>query len=268
MTVTVCDLDASRIAAWLGDALPIYEPGLLELVRSARGRNLHFVSGGAEIERAMAEADVIFVSVNTPTKRFGVGAGVASDLKNLELAARSIAAAARSPKIVVEKSTVPVRTGETLARVLNAGVPAGAPRHQVLSNPEFLAEGTAVRDLEAPSRVLIGGEGTAAGQRAVAVLAAVYARWVPRSRIITTSLWSSELSKLVANALLAQRISSMNAVSALCEATGADVDEISRAVGADSRIGPAFLKASVGYGGSCFKKGACRQRASARARSR
>ena len=256
VTVTVCDLDAARIAAWQSAALPIYEPGLQPLVAAVLGRNLHFVAAPAEIEAALAAADVIFVSVNTPTKTYGVGAGAASDLKNVELAARGIAAAARgAAKVVVEKSTVPVRTGETLERILNANCGGGGARHTVLSNPEFLAEGTAVADLDAPSRVLIGGScAGAAGARAVALLSALYARWVPRARILTASLWSSELSKLVANAMLAQRISSMNSISALCEATGADVDEVARAVGSDARIGGAFLKASVGFGGSCFQK--------------
>lgn len=249
VTVTVVDLWKERVDAWNSDELPIYEPGLDDLVKGTRGRNLFF---SQEVERIVAEADIIFVSVNTPTKTFGIGAGHASNVKNVELAARTIAKVAKTAKIVVEKSTVPVKTGETLKRVLSSA--KGGLEHQVLSNPEFLAEGTAVRDLEAPSRVLIGGEVTPAGARAVATLAAVYAQWVPRERIITTNLWSSELSKLVANAFLAQRISSINSISALCEATDADVDEVARAVGADDRIGPKFLKSSLGWGGSCFQK--------------
>ena len=208
-------------------------------------------------------ADIIFVSVNTPTKAFGIGAGFASNVGNVEACARTIArVCADRPRVIVEKSTVPVKTAETLRRVIAAnaapaggGGGSGAPlAHAILSNPEFLAEGTAVRDLQQPSRVLIGGEETGAGRAAVAQLAAVYAAWVPRERIVTTNLWSSELSKLVANAFLAQRISSINSISALCEATGADVDEVAKAIGTDPRIGPQFLKASVGFGGSCFKK--------------
>jgi UDPglucose 6-dehydrogenase len=195
---------------------------------------------------------MIFVSVNTPTKTYGIGAGSAADLKNVELCARRIAAAAQEDKIVVEKSTLPVRTAESLKRVLHAN--ASGRKFEILSNPEFLAEGTAVADLERPDRVLIGGETTASGARAVEQLVDIYARWVPRERILTTNVWSSELSKLVSNALLAQRISSVNALSALCEATGADVDEVAAAAGRDSRIGPKFLKASVGFGGSCFQK--------------
>ena len=248
--VTVVDLDASRIAAWNSPNLPIFEPGLDALVASCRGKNLFF---STDVEAVIAASDIIFVSVNTPTKTFGVGAGFASDVKNLERAARTIAAVSTTSKIIVEKSTVPVRTAETLRRVLSA-VHANNLSFPVLSNPEFLAEGTAVADLDAPSRVLIGGEPTPDGLAAVATLSAIYAAWVPASRIITTNTWSSELSKLVANAFLAQRISSINAISGLCEATGADVSEVARAVGADPRIGPAFLKASVGFGGSCFQK--------------
>ena len=247
--VTVVDVNAQRIAEWNSDQLPVFEPGLERVVQSARGRNLHF---STDIDAAVDEADIIFVSVNTPTKTYGVGAGSAADMKYIELCARHIARVARGTKIVVEKSTLPVRTAESLKTVLAANS-NGAEFH-VLSNPEFLAEGTAVEDLENPDRVLIGGESSPAGMQAAETLASVYARWVPRDRIITTNLWSSELSKLVANAYLAQRISSINAISALCEATEADVDEVAYAIGRDSRIGPKFLKASVGFGGSCFQK--------------
>jgi UDPglucose 6-dehydrogenase len=247
--VTVVDVNPEKIAAWNSDALPVYEPGLLTLVESCRGRNLWFSTG---IDRAIREAEIIFVSVNTPTKTYGIGAGQAADLRYVELCARRIAEAAGGDKIVVEKSTLPVRTAESMRRVLDAN--AGGHRFEILSNPEFLAEGTAIADLEKPDRVLIGGDDTPAGQRAVERLAGVYARWVPRERILTTDVWSSELSKLVANALLAQRISSINAISALCEMTGADVDQVAFAAGADARIGPRFLKASVGFGGSCFRK--------------
>ena len=247
--VTVVDMDAARIDAWNSDRLPIYEPGLHDLVVAARGRNLFF---STDIDSGIREANIIFVSVNTPTKSYGIGAGCASDLTNVELCARRIAAVANGNKIVVEKSTLPVRTAESLKRVLQAN--ANGYKFEILSNPEFLAEGTAVADLQKPDRVLIGGDNTGSGQRAIQELVNVYARWVPRDRILTTNLWSSELSKLVSNALLAQRISSVNALSALCEVTGADVDEVTFAAGRDGRIGSKFLKASVGFGGSCFQK--------------
>jgi UDPglucose 6-dehydrogenase len=247
--VTVVDLNAARIAAWKSDTLPIYEPGLDEVVRQVRGRNLHFSTAVAE---GIRDADIIFVSVNTPTKTYGVGAGRAADLRYIESVARSIAEHANGPKIIVEKSTIPVKTAETIKDILAANSRGHA--FQVLSNPEFLAEGTAVADLTAPDRVLIGGERTPGGEAAIQKLVDVYAHWVPRERIITTNLWSSEMAKLVANAFLAQRISSINSISALCEATGADVDEVAHAIGRDSRIGPKFLKASVGFGGSCFQK--------------
>jgi UDPglucose 6-dehydrogenase len=249
ITVTVVDINADRIAAWQSSHLPVYEPGLLEVVETARDRNLFF---STDLDTAIREADIIFICVGTPTKRYGVGAGQAADLKYVEKCARQIAHLATSDKIIVEKSTLPVRTAESIKRILDA---AGTHhRFEVLSNPEFLAEGTAMSDLENPDRVLIGGETTTSGQAAVQKLVDVYARWVPRERLITTNLWSSELSKLTANAFLAQRISSINAISALCEATGADVDEVAFAIGTDSRIGPKFLRASVGFGGSCFQK--------------
>lgn len=247
--VVVVDIDAARIAAWNSDQLPVYEPGLDEVVKSARGRNLFF---STDIDAGIRDAEIVFVSVNTPTKSYGIGAGSASDLTHIELCARRIAAAAKSGKIVVEKSTLPVRTAESLKRVLHAN--STEHTFEILSNPEFLAEGTAVSDLESPDRVLIGGDATPTGERALQKLVDIYARWVPRERILTTNVWSSELSKLVSNALLAQRISSVNALSALCEATGADIDEVAFAAGRDSRIGSRFLKASVGFGGSCFQK--------------
>ena len=247
--VTVVDLNERRIAAWNSEILPVYEPGLDEVVRTARGRNLFF---STNVKGAIAEADIVFVSVNTPTKTYGVGAGRAADLRYIESVARTIAEVATTPKIIVEKSTIPVRTATTIQEIWAAH--PGTAKCQVLSNPEFLAEGTAVADLQNPDRVLIGGERTPEGEAAIEKLVSVYARWVPRDRIITTNLWSSELSKLVANAFLAQRISSINAISALCEATEADVDEVANAIGKDSRIGPKFLKASVGFGGSCFQK--------------
>ncbi len=243
--VDVVDINATRIAAWNSGELPVYEPGLQEVVEGCRGRNLFF---STEVDARIREADMIFISVNTPTKQYGVGKGRAADLKYVELCARRIAEHADGHTIIVEKSTLPVRTAETVKRILS-NTPRGAT-FQVLSNPEFLAEGTAMSDLENPDRVLIGGE----SPEAIAALVAVYARWVPRERILTTNLWSSELSKLAANAFLAQRISSINAISALCEATQADVDEVANAIGKDSRIGPKFLKASVGFGGSCFQK--------------
>jgi UDPglucose 6-dehydrogenase len=249
LDVTVVDINASRIAAWNGDTLPIYEPGLDEVVRRARGRNLFF---STDIEGGIRRADIIFVSVNTPTKTFGQGAGCAADLQYWELTARQILAHSTSNKIVVEKSTLPVRTAEAMERILNGN--GKGVRFDVLSNPEFLAEGSAVKDLEHPDRVLIGSHETPEGITARKALVDVYATWVPRERIIESNLWSSELSKLTANAFLAQRISSINAISALCEKTEADVDEVAYAIGTDSRIGPRFLKASVGFGGSCFRK--------------
>ena len=247
--VTVTDPNEARIAAWNTDQLPVYEPGLDKVVASARGKNLFF---STDVKGAIKAADIIFVCVGTPTKTQGVGAGRAADLKYIEAAARMIAEVAEGPKIIVEKSTIPVRTASSMLTILRSNSKSGT--FQVLSNPEFLAEGTAVADLENPDRVLIGGEQTPEGLAAVERVVSIYARWIPREKILTTNLWSSELSKLVANAFLAQRISSINAISGLCEATGADVDEVARAIGSDSRIGPKFLKASVGFGGSCFQK--------------
>lgn len=248
--VTVCDMNQARIDAWNSDTLPVYEPGLTEIVESCRGKNLHFTT---DLKPAIAAADLIFVSVGTPTKSYGIGAGRAADLRYVESAARLIAEVSHGNKIIVEKSTIPVKTACAIQSILAANNSTEAT-FQVLSNPEFLAEGTAVSDMENPDRILIGGEQTPEGQAALEALVSVYANWVPREKIITTNLWSSELSKLVANAFLAQRISSINSISALCEATGADVNEVARAIGTDSRIGPKFLKASVGFGGSCFQK--------------
>jgi len=247
--VTVVDINEKRIAAWNSDELPIYEPGLDEVVQEARGRNLFF---STNVDQAICDADIIFVSVNTPTKTFGAGAGCASDLQYWELCARQIKKVATSDKIIVEKSTLPVRTAEAMDRVLHSG--DGNIHFEVLSNPEFLAEGTAIADLENPDRVLIGGHQTPSGQKALQTLVDIYARWVPREKILTANVWSAELSKLTANAFLAQRISSINAISALCEATEANVNEVSHAIGTDSRIGSKFLRASIGFGGSCFKK--------------
>jgi len=247
--VIVVDINPKQIEAWNSDNLPIYEPGLQEVVINARGRNLFF---STDLDSAIKEASMIFVSVNTPTKKYGIGAGKAADLKNWELAARHIARVSQSDKIVVEKSTLPVRTAHSMARVLNAN-DRGITFH-VLSNPEFLAEGTAIRDLMDPDRVLIGGGPSPGAQAAVAKLVWIYEHWVDSNQILTTNLWSSELSKLVANAFLAQRVSSINSISALCEHTGADVGEVARAIGMDSRIGNRFLNASVGFGGSCFQK--------------
>ncbi|MBN2346015.1 MAG: nucleotide sugar dehydrogenase [Candidatus Aminicenantes bacterium] len=247
--VTVVDVNAERIQAWNGDHLPIFEAGLLEVVRQARGRNLFF---STDIPGGIREADIIFVSVNTPTKTFGHGAGMASDLQHWEKTAHQIVAHSDRAKIIVEKSTLPVRTAEAMERILQEN--KKGIRFDVVSNPEFLAEGTAIQDLLHPDRVLIGSRPGESGRRAAEEVAAIFAHWVPAGKIIATNLWSAELSKLVANAFLAQRVSSINSVSALCEKTGADVDEISFAVGSDHRIGPHFLKASVGFGGSCFKK--------------
>jgi UDPglucose 6-dehydrogenase len=247
--VVAIDINEKKIAAWQSDDLPIYEPGLKEVVLAARDKNLFF---STESERNIAEADIIFVSVNTPTKTFGQGAGKAADLQYWEKTARQIVECSTSPKIVVEKSTLPVRTAEAMERILNSN--EKGLFFDVVSNPEFLAEGTAVEDMQQPDRVLIGGRQTPSGQKAVQAIVDIYAHWVPRERIITTNLWSSELSKLAANAFLAQRVSSINAIANLCEKTGADVAEVAHAVGTDSRIGLRFLRASVGFGGSCFKK--------------
>jgi len=253
ITVTVVDINEQRIAAWNDpdvEQIPIYEPGLSEVVAEARGRNLFF---STDVDAAIDAADMIFISVNTPTKTYGMGKGMAADLKYIELCARQIARVATTDKIVVEKSTLPVRTAEALKNILdNTG---NGVNFQILSNPEFLAEGTAVSDLHKPDRVLIGGDlDTEAGREAIQALVAVYAHWVTEDNILTTNVWSSELSKLTANAFLAQRVSSINALSELCEVTGADIQEVSKAIGMDSRIGPKFLQASVGFGGSCFQK--------------
>jgi UDPglucose 6-dehydrogenase len=247
--ITVVDINQARIDAWESDSLPIYEPGLDAVVRECRGRNLFF---STDIDANIAAADIIFVSVNTPTKTYGQGAGKAADLQYWEKTARQILEHSASDKIVVEKSTLPVRTAAAMQRIL--GSSSSGVHFEVLSNPEFLAEGTAIADLESPDRVLIGGHQTEAGQKAVQCLVDIYAEWVPRDRILTTNVWSSELSKLAANAFLAQRVSSINSLSALCEATEADVTEVARAIGMDSRIGSKFLNAGVGFGGSCFKK--------------
>lgn len=247
--VTVVDINHVRIAEWNSDDLPIYEPGLYEIVKKTRNRNLFF---STDIEQGIKESEIIFVSVNTPTKTFGVGAGMAADLQYWEKTARQILSCATSPKIIVEKSTLPVKTALAMERIFASNNPQ--IHFDVLSNPEFLAEGTAISDLENPDRVLIGSRQTESGLKASDELVKIYANWVARKRIVTSDIWSSELSKLVANAFLAQRVSSVNAVSALCEKTDADIANVVRAVGLDSRIGDRFLNASIGFGGSCFKK--------------
>lgn len=251
ITFTVVDINKDRIDAWNGplDSLPIFEPGLSEVVEGTRGKNLFF---STDIDSAIKKAEMIFISVNTPTKTYGEGKGFASDLTYIEQSARHIGRVANGDKIIVEKSTLPVRTAEKIKEVLEAE--SGVYKFEVLSNPEFLAEGTAIEDLLNADRVLIGGEQTATGKEAISKLVEIYASWLPKERILTTNVWSSELSKLAANAMLAQRISSINSLSALCEKTGAKIDELSKAIGMDSRIGPKFLKASVGFGGSCFQK--------------
>lgn len=250
--VTVVDVNESRIAAWNSnnfDELPVYEPGLADVVKQARGRNLFF---STEVDKAIDEAELIFISVNTPTKTYGIGKGMAADLTYIELCARQIARVAKTNKIVVEKSTLPVRTAETLRNILdNTG---NGVQFDILSNPEFLAEGTAIDDLLNADRVLIGSEQTERGKLAEQALVDIYAHWLAPDKILTTNVWSSELSKLTANAFLAQRVSSINAISELCEVTEANVDEVANAIGKDSRIGPKFLKSSVGFGGSCFQK--------------
>ncbi|MEJ2112065.1 MAG: nucleotide sugar dehydrogenase, partial [Acidobacteriota bacterium] len=247
--VNVVDVNEDRINAWKTDSLPIYEPGLLQVVQASRERNLFF---STDISAAIRESDIIFVSVNTPTKTFGQGAGKAADLQYWEKVAREILHDSESPKIVIEKSTLPVKTAQTMENILNAN--GRNIQFEVISNPEFLAEGTAVKDLLEPDRVLIGSRETPGGLRARQEIVDIYANWVPKDRIVTSNIWSAELSKLVANAFLAQRISSINSISALCEKTDASVSEVSRAVGMDARIGNRFLNSSVGFGGSCFKK--------------
>ena len=247
--VTVADINADRIARWNSDRLPIYEPGLEQLVAQSRGRNLFFTT---DVEKGIRESKIIFVSVNTPTKTFGSGAGKAADLQFWEKSARLIMECATEDKIVVEKSTLPVRAAEAIHRILQSNTKG--LNFSVLSNPEFLAEGTAVADLEHPDRVLIGSMTTPDGHDSMERLVEIYAHWVPREKILTTNVWSSEMSKLVSNAMLAQRISSINSISALCEKTEADIQEVSHAIGMDSRIGGKFLRAGVGFGGSCFKK--------------
>ena len=250
--VTVVDINKERIASWNDpnlDNLPIYEPGLKEIVEASRGKNLFF---STDVDKAIDESDVIFISVNTPTKTYGKGKGQAADLKHIELCARNIAKVAKDDKIVVEKSTLPVRTAQAIKSILdNTGK---GVNFEILSNPEFLAEGTAIEDLLNADRILIGGEETPGGKEAKDALSSVYEHWLPKDRILQTNVWSSELSKLVANAFLAQRVSSINSISALCEKTDANVDEVSRAIGFDSRIGSKFLNSSVGFGGSCFQK--------------
>ena len=249
--VTVVDINVDRIKAWNGplDQLPVYEPGLAEVVLKVRGKNLFF---SGDIDKAIDEAQMIFMAVNTPTKTEGEGAGMAADLRYFISSAKHIAKVANNDKIVVEKSTLPVRTAEKVKEILeenNCHV-----NFEILSNPEFLAEGTAIEDLFKSDRVLIGGDNTVTGQEAVRSLVDIYANWIPREKILTTNVWSSELAKLASNAMLAQRISSVNSLSALCEKTGADITELSLAMGMDHRIGPKFLKASVGFGGSCFRQ--------------
>lgn len=249
--ITVVDSDPIKINKWNGDleSLPVYEPGLKEIIEKTRGNNLFFSN---DIEKSIDESEMIFIAVNTPTKKKGEGAGMAADLTNIEICAKEIAKYSRSDKIVIEKSTLPVRTAEKLKEILNS-VNNGV-KYTILSNPEFLAEGTAIKDLYKSDRVLIGGDDDDFGKAAVKALVEIYLRWIPKEKILTTNIWSSELAKLASNAMLAQRISSINSLSALCEKTGANIDELSTAIGMDNRIGPKFLKTSLGYGGSCFKK--------------
>ncbi len=247
--VIVADINPERVSAWESDELPIFEPGLFETVKRARGRNLSFTT---DIASSIKKASLIFVSVNTPTKTFGDGAGKAADLQYWEKTARAIVENSEDDKIVIEKSTLPVRTAEAMERILSSNTKG--LNFDVVSNPEFMAEGTAISDLENPDRVLVGAHGTESGQKALKRVVDIYAHWVSGEKIITANVWSSELSKLVSNAMLAQRISSINSISAICEKTDADVDEVARAVGMDTRIGPKFLRAGVGFGGSCFKK--------------
>jgi len=251
INVTVVDANPEKIKAWNGplEQLPVYEPGLAEVVKEARGRNLFFSD---DIPGNIEKAEMIFMAVNTPTKTEGDGAGMAADLCYVDACARDIAKYSKSDKIVIEKSTLPVRTAEKIKEILEEN--STDIHFEILSNPEFLAEGTAIQDLFKSDRVLIGGDETESGQKAVQALVDIYSNWIPKEKILTTNVWSSELAKLASNAMLAQRISSINSLSALCEKTGANIDELSRAIGMDHRIGPHFLKASVGFGGSCFQK--------------
>ena len=251
INVIVVDANPDKIKAWNGplDALPVYEPGLAEVVGEARGRNLFF---SEDIAGNIEKAEMIFMAVNTPTKTKGEGAGMAADLRYVEACARDIAKYSKSDKIVIEKSTLPVRTAEKIKEILEEN--STDIHFEILSNPEFLAEGTAIQDLFKSDRVLIGGDKTESGQNAVQALVNIYTNWIPKEKILTTNVWSSELAKLASNAMLAQRISSINSLSALCEKTGANIDELSKAIGMDHRIGPHFLNASVGFGGSCFQK--------------
>jgi len=251
INVTVVDANLEKIKAWNGpfEKLPVYEPGLSDVVKEVRGRNLFF---STDIKESIEKSDMIFIAVNTPTKKEGEGAGFAADLRYVELCAKDIARYSKKDKIIIEKSTLPVRTAERIKEILeseNKNI-----NFEVLSNPEFLAEGTAIQDLFKSDRVLIGGDETKTGQKAVQSLVDIYANWIPKEKILTTNVWSSELAKLASNAMLAQRISSINSLSSLCEKTGADIQELSKAIGMDHRIGPHFLNASVGFGGSCFEK--------------
>ena len=251
LKITIVDANPDKIKAWNGplENLPVYEPGLADVIQETRGKNLFFSD---DIDNAIIKAEMIFMSVNTPTKTEGEGAGMASDLRYIEACARNIAKVATTDKIVIEKSTLPVRTAEKIKEILD--LEGNGVHFEILSNPEFLAEGTAIQDLLEPDRVLIGGDETESGQESVSALVDIYANWIPKDKILTTNVWSSELSKLAANAMLAQRVSSINSLSALCEKTGADIEELSKAIGMDHRIGSKFLKASVGFGGSCFQK--------------
>ena len=251
INITVVDSNPDKIKLWNGKLsnLPVFEPGLSEIIKEVRGRNLFF---STEIDKEIDNAEMIFMAVNTPTKTSGEGAGMAADLKYIEACAINIGKVAKTDKIVIEKSTLPVRTAEKIKEILNEN--NNGINFEILSNPEFLAEGTAINDLFKSDRVLIGGDQTKSGKKAIKSLVEIYSNWIPRDKILTTNVWSSELAKLASNAMLAQRISSINGLSALCEKTGADIEELSKAIGMDHRIGPHFLKASVGFGGSCFQK--------------
>lgn len=253
LKITVVDIDPSKISRWNSEdlnSLPVFEPGLAEIISKTRNKNLFF---STEIDKTIEKSEMIFMAVNTPTKKFGEGKGMAADLTYIESSALQIANASKSDKIIIEKSTLPVRTAEKIKEVLESNNKHNV-KFEILSNPEFLAEGTAINDLFKSDRVLIGGDNTKSGLKAIKLLKSIYLKWVPEEKILTTNVWSSELSKLVSNAILAQRISSINSISALCEKSGADINEVSLAVGMDSRIGKRFLNSSIGFGGSCFKK--------------
>jgi len=252
INITVVDKSEKKIDSWNNkdlSKLPVFEPGLSDVIKKVRNKNLFF---STNIKQAIQNSEMIFLAVNTPTKKKGKGKGMAADLSNIISSAKEIANFSFSDKIIVEKSTLPVRTAEKLKEILHAS--NKNVKFEILSNPEFLAEGSAIKDLFKSDRVLIGGDDTDSGRKAINSLFEIYKKWIPKEKILVSNVWSAELSKLASNAFLAQRISSINSLSAFCEKTGANILEISKAIGADHRIGNKFLQPSAGFGGSCFQK--------------